>query len=419
LNIHDQMEVQAALRESEERLRTLADSLEQGVQQRTEELVQSQGRLRALATELNLAEQRERQRLATELHDHLAQMLVLSRLKLGQVRRVARLDAQSGELLAQTDDVLDQSLAYTRTLVADLSPPVLHEFGLFAALKWLGEYMRRYDLEVTLELTDDAELTLPEDQSVLIFQSVRELLMNAAKHAGSDRVRVAVERRNNRLSIEVCDDGRGFDLRAVLSDRPTADMSSRFGLFSIRERMRALGGSFEVESTPGKGTCAVLLLPWPSPGERRRPDRRLGEYNPVSIPSSAESSEAEPGMIRVLLVDDHAMVRQGLRSMLETYADVEVAGEAGNGLEAVRTVEVLRPSVVVMDINMPLMNGIEATKQIKARFPDTIVIGLSVNASGDNQAAMRAAGAAQLITKEAAVEQLYVSIQQAVSRNNG
>jgi DNA-binding NarL/FixJ family response regulator len=118
--------------------------------------------------------------------------------------------------------------------------------------------------------------------------------------------------------------------------------------------------------------------------------------------------------VQVLLVDDHKMVRQGLRSVLESYADVEVVGEAWDGLEAVHAVDQLRPSVVVMDINMPRMNGIDATAWIKARYPNTIVIGLSVNAGSSSQEAMKRAGAATLITKEAAVERLYNSIHEAV-----
>ena len=117
---------------------------------------------------------------------------------------------------------------------------------------------------------------------------------------------------------------------------------------------------------------------------------------------------------RVLLVDDHAMVRQGLRSVLNAYDDIQIVGEAQDGLEAVRLVGELRPRVVIMDISMPKLNGIEATAQIKTRYPDTTVIGLSVNADGENAEAMARAGATRLMTKEAAVESLYGAIRKAV-----
>ncbi|ALA59158.1 response regulator [Nitrospira moscoviensis] len=123
-------------------------------------------------------------------------------------------------------------------------------------------------------------------------------------------------------------------------------------------------------------------------------------------------------MIRVLLVDDHAMVRQGLRSLLELYPDFEVAGEASNGEEALELVRELSPAVVVMDINMPKLNGIEATARIKKMYPHIVVVGLSVNASDQNRQAMTAAGATTLITKEAAVEQLYEEIKESVNNRS-
>jgi DNA-binding NarL/FixJ family response regulator len=120
--------------------------------------------------------------------------------------------------------------------------------------------------------------------------------------------------------------------------------------------------------------------------------------------------------LTVLLVDDHAMMRQGLRSVLEAHADIQVIGEAADGHEAVTMADALQPAVVVMDINMPKLNGIEATACIKARYPDIRVIGLSVNAGQNNREAMLKAGADILLTKEAAVEELYRSIQSVVPR---
>lgn len=117
---------------------------------------------------------------------------------------------------------------------------------------------------------------------------------------------------------------------------------------------------------------------------------------------------------QVLIVDDHIPLRKILRSILEGYADIHVVGEASNGIEAMILVEQLRPNIVLMDINMPEMNGVEATGQIKLRYPETIVIGLSVNTSAEHQQTMKRAGALRLIRKEAAPEQLYAAIQEAM-----
>ncbi|MBS0172201.1 MAG: PAS domain S-box protein [Nitrospira sp.] len=396
------------LKQSQLGLKESADELERQVAVRTAELVETQNHLRALATELNLAEQRERQRLATELHDHLQQTLVLGKLQLGHAKRLLQNLPQSLDVIKQFDDVLTEALTYTRTLIAELSPPVLRDHGLPAALRWLAEYMGKHGLRVEVNVPEHLRLSLPEDQAVLLFQSVRELLINAAKHAGTDQAWVTLKHDRKGIVIDVRDDGRGYD-----GSRPTSpnNQSSKFGLFSIRERMNALGGSFTIESAPGSGTTAMLYLP----ASHRVGDRvhfledvidSISEPAISSLPTHIHSA-----VIRLLLVDDHAMVRQGLRTMLEHYADIHLVGEAKDGQEAVALVDTLHPHVVIMDINMPGLSGIEATSCIKARHPDICVIGISVNAATDNQEAMRRAGATQLIPKEAAVAELYHAIR--------
>ena len=226
-------------------------------QERTRALTLSQARLRGLVTELNLAEQRERKRLAAELHDHLAQMLVLGKMKVSQARQVPGLMPRCLGLLNEVDEVLTQSLAYTRTLVADLVPPALRDFGLVAGLRWLVEQMGRYGLAISLH-TSFERLQLPENQVILLFQSIRELLTNVMKHAQTNEATVSLNQHMGTLRIEVRDNGVGFD---SVARTKIPDDSSKFGLFSIAERMPALGGTFEVDSIPGHGTIARLTLP--------------------------------------------------------------------------------------------------------------------------------------------------------------
>lgn len=396
------------LKRSQLRLKHSAQDLERRITIRTAELLETQDRLRALATELNLAEQRERSRLATELNDHLQQTLVLGKLKVGYAKRLLKGQPAFLGVVTQLDEVLTDALSYTRTLVTELSPPVLRQHGLLAGLRWLADYMKKHEISVLVNVPEHLHLCLPEDQEVLLFQSVRELLINAAKHAGTDHASVTVQPHGDHLSIQVRDEGQGFE---PSSRAGSSDQSSQFGLFSITERMKALRGSFTIESAPGHGTTAVLTLPLAS---RQEVHTTSSDSQPLSRSDNGKPDQAmdiRTAGIRLLLVDDHAMVRQGLRTTLEHYADILLVGEANDGHEAIELVEKLRPQVVIMDINMPRVNGIDATACIKAHYPDICIIGISVNAGEDNQAAMRRAGATLLITKEAAVDELYHAIR--------
>jgi len=227
-------------RRAEEQLRQLNEALEH-----------SKGRLLALTAELNLTEQRERKRVAIELRDSLAQLLVLARLKLSQGLLAARIPERT--VLEEVQALLSHALDYTRTIVADLSPLVLHDLGLPLALRWFGDRMKQYDVTVHVQLEEHEKLSLADDHALLLFQSVRELLLNVSKHAKSGEAWIRLATREGELTIEVVDKGIGFDSAAV--------RDSAFGLFSIRERMNALGGTLALTSQPGVGTSATLTLP--------------------------------------------------------------------------------------------------------------------------------------------------------------
>ncbi|MBA3966616.1 MAG: PAS domain S-box protein [Nitrospirales bacterium] len=407
------------LQRAEENRQLFTLELARKVNERTEELVNSQKLLRELATDLNLTEQRERQRIAVELHDYLSQLLVVCRLKLGQTRQVLDPESPSLDLVKETEDVLDQALTYTRTLVAELSPSVLFEFGLLAALKWLAGQMIHHGLKVDMKSGDIQDLNTPEEHGILLYQSTRELFLNVIKHAGTDRATLTVAKHEGVLCITVHDKGKGFHPTKGTLTQPFTDQSMKFGLFSIRERMITLGGSFEIESQPAQGCTASLILPVSSVVEDRSTPQKDMDGHDVDlamVEKSLTESKDHPNVntktqIRILVVDDHVMVREGLRKMLESHEDLELVGEAGDGEEAIDLVEQLRPSLVIMDVNMPKLNGIEATTRIKAQHPNTIVIGLSVNAGGENQRAMLKAGAVALLPKEAAVADLYQMIK--------
>lgn len=398
--------------------------LERRIAERTKELVRTHDRLRGLAQELTLTEQRERQRIASELHDYLAQMLVVTRLKISQADQMVA-PAPACTVLRDADDLIDQCLTYTRTLVAELMPPTLRQFGLAGGLRWLGDAMAHQGLEVEVDVP---AVTPPmsEDLTRIFYQCVRELLFNVLKHAGTGRASVTMrESPHGRLQITVQDDGQGCDPDVVMDKK-----TGTFGLFSIRERMEAIDGWMEMESAPGAGTTVTLGISLGGAAESirvTRPASSGAENSAISRQLSAVSSGSEDASrithhasppsapIRVLLVDDHAMVRQGLRSVLDGYADLEIIAEAGDGEEAVTLAGLLKPDLIVMDVNLPRLDGIEATRRIRKDHPETMVVGLSVNQADHIAHAMRDAGAAAFLTKESAADQLYETIETVVA----
>jgi CheY-like chemotaxis protein len=227
-------------------------------------------------------------------------------------------------------------------------------------------------------------------------------LTNVVKHAGVSTASVTIRKQDSDTwLLTVQDQGGGFDLNAVHYE-PSGE---HFGLFSIQERMEAMSGWCRIDSSVGKGTTVELgLTAIPSDVKPKSHFSRRARRH------SQESRLTERSRSRVLLVDDHAMVRQGLRSILETYADLEVIGEAANGIEAVESALNTQPDVVVMDINLPGLSGIDAIRRIKMEAPNTVVVGLSVQYSPQTHSAVIEAGASALLSKEQATDDLYRTI---------
>jgi PAS domain S-box-containing protein len=383
------------------------DELERRIAERTKELVRTHDRLRGLAQDLTLTEQRERQRMADELHDYLAQMLVVTRLKLVQASQAQQQD-QARTALKEADELIDRCLTYTRTLVAELMPPTLRQFGLAGGLQWLGETMTTHGLDVRIQAPPTTP-SLSEDHTRLLYQSVRELLFNVLKHSGTKRalVTMTVDELRSKMEIAVRDEGEGCDPAKVMEMR-----KATFGLFSIRERMEAMDGWMDMQSKPGCGTTVTLGVTLHSDAAASSELKILGsEFSDNSALKSHHSKlHHHDAKIRVLLVDDHAMVRQGLRSLLDGYGDLDIIAEAGDGEEAVSLALELKPDLIVMDVNLPRLDGIEATKRIRKDRPDTVVVGISVNQAEHVMYAMKEAGAAAFLTKESAADQLYETI---------
>jgi len=213
--------------------------------------------LRALTSEMMLVEEMERRRIASELHDQIGQNLALCKLKVAALEKILGDDGIKGEL-AVVRRLLECSIQDARSLIFDLSPPILYELGFSAALEWLAERIQE-QFHVAVEFESrfrDPELK--NDQQVILFQVVRELLINVGKHARASQAKIILSHAGPSLKIQVNDDGVGFDASQIFAPR---EQNSGFGFFSMRERLNYLGGGLEVKSRPGQGSQIILTVP--------------------------------------------------------------------------------------------------------------------------------------------------------------
>jgi CheY-like chemotaxis protein len=202
----------------------------------------------------------------------------------------------------------------------------------------------------------------------------------------------------------VSDRGRGFDIQEF-------DKSGGLGLLRVREQIKFLGGRLKVRSTKGKGSLFILIVPNSQPRTTEATRRGLEEVVADPVPPEERETASGDHVLRVLLVDDHKIVREGIESMLAGELDMKIVGQAGNGREAVDLACRLAPDVVVMDVSMPVMSGDEATRQIKRHLPQTRVIALSMHDEVQVTDRMRSAGATAYLLKTTPSEELLAAIR--------
>jgi CheY-like chemotaxis protein len=310
------------------------------------------------------------------------------------------------------NSLLRECIALSRSLTSELGHPALSDPDLRSGLEWLAGWMlEKHGLRVFIASGDAIVIKAEETRSMLL-QATRELLFNIVKHSGVKTAKVRVERSAlEKVSITVTDEGVGFDPNRLFAVGTTA---TGIGLFSIRERLALAGGGIEIASSPGTGSrCTVWISDAPTtlgqPGSgrlRMHETAGSGETRGSATPSDLPSRR-----YRILIVDDHALVREGLALQIRQQPDLEIVGEAEDGETAVELATQLHPDVVTMDLSLPGIDGVEAARRIHAALPATRIIGLSMFEEARQAAAMREAGAVAYISKTASVEALLDAIR--------
>jgi signal transduction histidine kinase len=396
-------------KQAEEALHELNVTLETRVAERTEALEYRTRQLQKLRVEHAQTEDRERKRMAEILHGDLQQILAAAKFHLSMMRNRVKQDASLQALGAQIDEMLKEAIEKSRSLAHELSPAVLHHGDFTETLRWLaGQIEAKYGLAVHVRA--DGKVDLPSDTlTSLLYRTVQELLFNVVKHARVDEARIMIRQHGRCVCLSVRDQGRGFDPQQL---REVAG----YGLLSIRERVELLGGRMKIKSAPGKGSSFFIVVP---NGQTIIEDGRQKTVgvSPRAYPTPGghdgeEGGHGEPPL-RVLLADDHRIVREGLRLLLNDQPNVEIVGEAAHGREAVDLALRLEPDVVIMDFALPLIDGDVATRRIKEHLPRTRVIALSTYDEPQKMKIERMfrAGAEGYVLKTASSDELLAAIR--------
>lgn len=368
-------------------------------------------RRRRLAVQLAVVEQQDRVRLANSLHDDLQQDQIAARLPLNRLQEMS-LSKEAEELAASSLDLLNRAIDSARFLTRQMRPPVLAEEGLVAAVEWLAQELEnRFGLQVKVTC-NDRDLQLYEDLAGLLFESLRELLFNTIQHADTDLAEVAICHEPPTLRLTVRDQGRGFRLHA-------SENAADGGLNNIRQPLAALGGKVSIDSEPGVGTCVIIEIGLPLADQAL--EERQGDKAPLSHAElePCNPSESPTCLPQVLVVDDHKMVRQGICNLLEDDDRIGPVIAAEDGETALQMVRQHQPQVVLTDVSMPGMNGIEVTRKLRESWPELPIIGLSLRDDEQTIRTMHEAGANDFLSKSDSSSTMIETILRVIEEATG
>jgi DNA-binding NarL/FixJ family response regulator/signal transduction histidine kinase len=354
---------------------------------------------RLLASQLDRREigiLEERNRLAREIHDTLAQSLTTLVLDLtmhaGSVRRQApALEADANAMLDTARDALSE----VRRSIWNLQPGALDGRSLAQAIDAELRGLARAGIEGTLEVRG-AVIELASGVEAAVLRVAQESIANVRKHSHASHVVVTLEYGADDITLRVDDDGRGLTDAA---QRPRG-LEGGFGVTSMRARARLLGGELHLTARPGGGVALTCVLPF--------------DGMPAHQRAEPESSPVEPAaarhLIRVAIADDHALVRQGVRHLLEAQGNVAIVGEATDGEEALTVVQRERPDLLLLDIQMPRLGGLGVLERLRALELPTRVIVITTFAQDETVFQAMRLGARGYLLKDATAAELRQAI---------
>jgi len=373
-----------------------------------EALKASEDSLRNLSGRLLRLQDEERRRISRDLHDVTGQKLALLSMDLSAVLSSKNLpkDAEVRPLLSESLALSNEVNQEIRTLSYVLHPPLLDELGLSSAVQWFTQgFESRTGIRVTVDIPSGF-VRLAQDMEVALFRVVQESLANVHRYSGSYTAFVRARSHEGLVILEIGDFGKGMTMDSKIPSLPSM-VTLGVGIQGMKERVRQLAGTLEISSAPGKGTLVTAILPIGVQREEVFPP--LHEI-PVVPAASEAPAEQNAWRKRILIADDHDVLRRGIRTMLESEPGLEVCGEAVDGKDAVEKTLAHAPDLLILDINMPILNGLEVVRQIVRHGLKTKILAFSVHDSKQIVEEIIAAGAHGYLSKATAGQHLMQQV---------
>ncbi len=352
-------------------------------------------------------QEEERYRLASLLQTGPGQLLSNATLEIETCLQLMETDPHTARegLIALLREIR-HGLADVQAWIRDLQPPLLREFGLSASLqKYVDDFSKKTGIAVSLVGWDALTDRIPETLESAIFRIVQEALENVQEHAHASQAEVNLEYTSEQFTVTIADNGQGFDTTQGVTP------GRRLGLVIMRDRAELLGGNLQIFSEPGHGVRVVLTAP------RAHLLQTEVDMKSKTKKTTARQKKTTSSKIRLMIVDDHPLFRAGLRRVLEMESDFEIIGEAVNGQEAIDKAHALQPQVILMDVNLPILNGLQATREITASKEGIAVIVLTAYHDDEQMLHAIRAGASAYFPKDVDPRELVHTVIE-VSKGN-
>jgi PAS domain S-box-containing protein len=360
--------------------------------------------LRQLSARLLQLQDEERRRIARDLHDITGQKVAVLSMCLDRLARLTeQRKPEAQESIKESRDIVGQIGEEIRTLSYILHPPLLDECGLASAVHWYAEGFEKRS-GIKLEVAIDASLPrLPIDAETTLFRVVQESLTNVHRYSGSAVAEIRISKDSEEVRLDIIDYGQGLKAGTGLT-KLDSQAPLGVGIPGMRERLHQLGGGLNVDFGT-TGTRVVATLPLKKAGEGEFEDGESRTSLSFAIRSAQDARR------RILIADDHELMRRGLRGLIESHNEWAVCGEAVEGSEAVRKASELKPDLVIMDVNLPGLSGIEAALQIRQESEAAKILFFTVHDSDEVIREVIGAGAQGYVAKSRASQDLIEAVR--------